>query len=260
MPLPLAALVSAAVALAGWAARWLTAPGALTAAAVGTAVLGGTGWVGAAALGAFFLSASVVSRLTDRNQPIWVDAQPHRRSPSQVLANGGVASAGGLLALVAADHSGLWIVVAGLAAAAADTWATSLGVLSRRDPVLLTTAARVPKGTSGGVTLIGTVGGLAGACVVAGAAWAAGAPAAVAAAGTVTGLLGMVADSVLGATVQGRFHCPACALPSERRKHRCGTATRLTGGCRWVGNDGVNLLSTAFAGGATWLWWACCCR
>jgi uncharacterized membrane protein len=66
----------------------------------------------------------------------------------------------------------------------------------------------------------------------------------------------MLGDSLLGATLQGRFTCPACDLPSERRVHRCGAATRLTGGWRALDNDGVNLLATTIAGLWGLAWWA----
>jgi uncharacterized membrane protein len=69
----------------------------------------------------------------------------------------------------------------------------------------------------------------------------------------------MVADSLLGAGWQGRFHCPACAVPTEWRRHRCGTRTVPTGGLAWLDNDGVNLAATSLAAGlgaAAWRLWS----
>ena len=67
----------------------------------------------------------------------------------------------------------------------------------------------------------------------------------------------MVMDSLLGGTVQGRFHCSRCNQPSEWAIHRCGTPTHLSGGWTWLNNDGVNFLATALAAGAAWIvWWA----
>lgn len=252
---PLLAL-ALAVPVAGAArlARWLTGSGAAAAALVGWAVLAGTGWAGGAALLAFFVSGSGVSVATERRQPSWVDVRGNRRDHWQVLANGGAAAVGA--AAAALDPAlALWVVTASLGAAAADTWATSLGALSSGDPRLVTTGRQVPKGTSGGVSAVGSAGGVAGAAVVALAATLAGGvspwlPM------TLLGLLGMVADSVLGATLQGRFRCARCGMASERPVHRCGARTVLTGGLRWLGNDAVNAVATAAAGAsaAVWYW------
>jgi uncharacterized protein (TIGR00297 family) len=257
---PLDALaISTALAFGGWLARALTPAGAAAATLVGWAVLAGTGWPGAAALGAFFVTSSLVSRMTEKWQPGWLDVRGHRRDPWQVAANGGAACAGGVIGFWAPEP-GLWIVVCALAAASADTWATSLGVLRPGDPRHVVRWNRVPRGTSGGVSLIGTLGGAAGAVVVAAAPTALGAPAALGIAAVVLGTLGMVADSVLGATVQGRFECRRCGVRSERRRHRCGLRTHQTGGLRWLGNDGVNAFATGLAGLAGWLWWLCWAR
>lgn len=254
IPLDQAFLLSSAVSLTGVLARALTPAGGATACLVGALVLAGTGWPGAAALGAFFLTSSLVSKLTERHQPAWTGARGNRRDPVQVLANGGTAALGGVIGMLGATEPGLAIVAASLAAAAADTWATAVGALSRSDPIRVVGGGRVPRGTSGGVSLIGTLGGLAGSGVVATAvSLAVGSPApAVLAIGT----LGMVADSVLGATVQGRFECPACGVNSERTRHHCGETTVHRGGWRWLGNDGVNLLATALAGFAGLVLWA----
>ncbi|HEX9166627.1 MAG TPA: DUF92 domain-containing protein [Gemmatimonadales bacterium] len=257
MSLALTAFLALGISLAAFLARTLTGPGALAAAGVGWAVLVGTGWIGGAALMAFFVSSSAVSRLTEGRQPAWVDAKGNRRDHWQVLANGGVAAIGGLSGLVN-PALGLWIVSSSLAAAAADTWATSLGAFSRGDPWQVLRWTRVPKGASGGVSLIGTLGGVAGASAVAVASMLSCAllsvpcsvPAIQWSVVAALGVLGMLADSVLGATLQARFRCPACDAASERPLHRCGTPTVLTGGIRWLGNDAVNALATAAAGAA----------
>src|SRR3989449_10885534 len=54
----------------------------------------------------------------------------------------------------------------------------------------------------------------------------------------------MLADSVLGATVQGKYECPACDARFERGNTVCHEAVRLTRGWRWLDNDAVNLAAT----------------
>jgi uncharacterized protein (TIGR00297 family) len=246
-----AVLVSAGVALTGRLAGALTSGGAAAALLVGSAVLPGTGWPGAAALGAFFVSSSLVSRLAPERS---LEAKGVRRDARQVLANGGAAALGGLIGLTE-PAAGLWIVTGSLAAAAADTWATSVGAWSRPAPRHVLTGEPVAPGSNGGVTSLGTAGGLAGAVIVAAAgSITAGAPLLLPAAALV-GFMGMVADSLLGAAVQGRFLCPECGTPSEWRVHRCGSPTVLQGGWEWLDNDGVNAAATALGALCGWAAW-----
>jgi uncharacterized membrane protein len=105
----------------------------------------------------------------------------------------------------------------------------------------------VPAGTNGGMTLIGSVGALVGAAVVSGTgAWLTATPAMLTV-GTLVGVAGMLVDSVLGAGLQGCFHCPACDEASEWRTHRCGHPTARVGGLGWVNNDVVNFFATVSA-------------
>lgn len=245
MPAALALAAGVAVAAAAWRARALTGSGAAAAAAVGTAVLLGTGWSGGAALLTFFIGSTAVSRLCPDPAATRGDAKGGRRDALQVLANGGLPALAALYGL----HDpvlGLWALTGGLAAAAGDTWATAIGGTAPRGPRHLLTGRPIPAGTSGGVTIRGTLGGVAGAASVAAIGATAG--------GwplfgwiTAAGVAGMMFDSLLGALVQGRFHCPACDTPTERPVHRCGAAARPTGGLTWITNDTVNLLAT-FAG------------
>ena len=245
---------SALVAAAALGAGALSRGGAVAAFLVGSAMLFGTGWGGAAMLGAFFVSSTVVGRIAVMRGKA-LDPAGERRNARQVLANGGAGAAGALL-----EHQspglGFWIVCGSFAAAAADTWATSIGAFSRTDPRSLRTGRRVPVGTSGAVTGLGTWAGLAGALIVAAPGALTGGGVTLLVAGSVIGFGGMLLDSFLGATVQGRFECPSCGVSTEHRRHSCGTPARLVGGVQWLDNDGINALSTLLAALAAGLWWA----
>ncbi len=207
-------------------------------------------------LAAFFISSNLVSRVRPLVAPPGLDPKSDRRDLWQVYANGGAAALGAGVGLSNGPLA-IWLVTATLAAAAADTWATSVGAWSRVPPRLPWSGRTVPAGSSGGMTLLGSAGAAVGALIVAGTgAIAAGMPILLPVA-TLIGFFGMVTDSTLGALLQGRFHCPACDLPSEWRVHRCGAGTIQEGGIAWLNNDAVNLAATALAGCAAlgaWCW------
>ena len=97
----------------------------------------------------------------------------------------------------------------------------------------------MPAGTSGGITFVGTVAGVAGALFVALVATLANWPVTFAAV-ALGGVAGAFADSVLGGTLQARQWCDVCAMSTERRVHSCGTTTRPAGGLTGFDNDLVN--------------------
>ncbi|MFN2325537.1 MAG: DUF92 domain-containing protein [Gemmatimonadales bacterium] len=245
------------VVTAAWRAGALTGSGALAASGVGGAVLAGTGWAGGLVLAVFFLTSTTLSRLiTPRALPVG-DAKSDRRDGWQVVANGGAAAVGALGEWLL-PGAGIWIVTCALAAAAADTWATTLGGLSRQPPRLLLSGAVVPPGTNGGVSWAGSLGGAAGAVVVAACGALLATSVALCIAAACVGVAGMLLDSAVGERWQGRFQCPTCLEASERRRHRCGAQTIAAGGVSWLTNDGVNALTTFAAGAAglvAWRWW-----
>jgi uncharacterized protein (TIGR00297 family) len=215
--------------------NWLSAGGTLAAVLVGSATAAGAGWRGLVLLFAFFLSST------------WLTPGGGGRRAAQVAANGGIAALAALLARV----NPIWMpaCAGALAAAAADTWATEIGGRSRAAPRLITTGAVVPPGTSGAVSWLGSAGGAAGAvCIAALAALIGlvGRHAALPVA--VGGIAGGLADSLLGATVQARYRCPACGVVGETRRHSCGTSGDLAAGLAWMTNDTVNLAATLVGG------------
>ncbi|MGH9531736.1 MAG: DUF92 domain-containing protein, partial [Terriglobales bacterium] len=121
-------------------------------------------------------------------------------------ANTGVAA---LLALVApfSPSPAIWIAAAAaaMAEAAADTVSSELGQAAGGPTYLITSLRAVPPGTNGGVSLAGTLAAVLAAAIVAGTCAAFGVVTGRQAA-VVTGaaVVGMFADSFLGATAEPR--------------------------------------------------------
>lgn len=151
------------------------------------------------------------------------------RTASQVAANLGMAAVvvipevGHALAGLSLDPERLMLVtmLAAMAEATADTLSSELGQILGGEPRLITSFARVPRGTDGAVTVTGTLAGVAGAAVV-----------------VATGVIvlqmhrrdGLIA---LGAGVVGLFADSLLGAVPERQG--------------WFNNDAVNALSTAIA-------------
>ncbi len=236
--------LAAVIATAARAGRMLTTGGAIAAAIVGALSIA-AGWSWAALLLLFFLSSSALSRIgIDIKQRRTADIldKGDQRDAVQVLANGGVFAAAALGHVVFPWNG--WMAVGGgaLAAAMADTRATEIGTLATGTPRLITTWRPAPPGTSGAVTLVGTAGMVLGSACLTLAMFAAVWPRHVFAAAFVGGVLGALADSLAGATMQAHRRCASCDAFTERAIHSCGAHTIQAGGVSWMTNDAVNLL------------------
>jgi uncharacterized protein (TIGR00297 family) len=243
-------VVAALISLSARRFGALTTSGGMAATVVGTlAVVAGWNW--AALLVAYFASSSALSRVgrsTKQHRTAAVVAKHGPRDARQVVANGGVFAVAALAMRFHADERWVALGAGALAASAADTWATELGTLYGDAPRSILTWRTVTVGTSGGVSAIGTLAGLGGSGFLAWLVGALGSVSAIAGAVAIGGVAGMLADSVLGATVQARRWCDACNRATERSVHDCGAATRRVGGVRWMDNDMVNLVSGAIGG------------
>lgn len=261
IPLLAGLFLGVLISLLAYQARALSGSGATAAALSGGLVfgLGGLNW--ALLLLLFFVSSSGLSRTFARRKAGLSEkfSKGSRRDWGQVLANGGL---GALLALAHGlwpDQAWPWVAFVGaMASVNADTWATELGVLNPHPPRLLTTLKVVERGTSGGISPLGSLAALAGAMVVAGCAemLSPGGPGIFAAA-TVGGMVGSFFDSWLGAVVQAIYLCPTCQKETEcHPQHSCGTPTILRRGWRWMDNDVINFgasLAGALAALGIWM-------
>jgi uncharacterized protein (TIGR00297 family) len=180
--IPEAALALCFNAIFAALARWrgsLSGSGAVAAFGVGSFTWIGLGKGVYAALCVFFLTSTLLGKLgAGRKGAIEAAySKGQRRDAGQVFANGGISALCGALALLSDLSSDpqtaqsvrvalVWAASAALASANADTWATELGVLSRGQPWHLTEFKRVPAGTSGAVSALGSIAALLGAAAI----------------------------------------------------------------------------------------------
>jgi uncharacterized protein (TIGR00297 family) len=209
-----------------------------------------------------------------------------QRDATQVLTNSALASALCLLHVWLYGMEGddteaapplrvalVFGIVAHYAVACGDTWASELGILAQRPPVLITSCftRRVPPGTNGGVSVEGTAASIVGGLFVGVVATVVGHLsggvalwAELVVLGCVCGFAGSMVDSLLGAVCQRTYFVREHERDVVRLDEDMSDAERRLaekeGRCMGVDlltNNGVNFASiavvTAFA--AWFGWW-----
>ncbi|MBR6086100.1 MAG: DUF92 domain-containing protein [Spirochaetales bacterium] len=255
-PLPLMIISGAMLLIAGiaYAAKSLTAAGAVEAFFMGNIILWTTGFSGFLLFFLFFISCTIVGKISKsiRSSSLAkevAEKKGHTRDFVQVLANGLMATIASALWSASLETKALVMFGAVVAEATSDTFAGEIGRLSKKKPVSILNFKPVPVGLSGGVTVLGLVAALLSSAVIAffwyrwfdmvtisGAVLV----------GTM-GFAGCIMDSVLGAGVQGIYYDPKFKQFSEDKK-KDGRDLELSRGLRWVDNDMVNLMSNVFSG------------
>lgn len=211
-------LIACAAASAHW--KKLTPAAALTGGIIGCLVYAGGGYTGLLLLALFFLlgTAATAWKKKDKLRIKGNAAHQSTRTTGQVIANGGVAAILGALAALIPAHKPLFslMLAASLSSATSDTLSSELGVLYGRRNFNILTGKPDERGLDGVISLEGLLFGIAGSAVIA-AAWFAlsnttGSPDVKSPAGpsllrsaaiiVLAGLLGNLADSLLGATLE----------------------------------------------------------
>lgn len=219
---------------------------------------------------AFYFSGSKLTKLKEKvKKSLDENYKPGgRRDASQVLASSFIGTVLALVWLVRELEQQSSVIIGedrmtrfllatylgNYACCTADTWASELGVLSKSDPILITTLKRVPAGTNGGITLLGIIASISGGGFIGmiyylftyftshpQAVWI---PFSM-----LMGLFGSLVDSFLGATIQTTYYNQElrqiCAVSSQK-------AHRHISGRNICSNEAVNFLSaltTAIIGG-----------
>lgn len=254
-------LLGILIAFLAWKVGSLSPNGAWAAAFTGGLIFGLGGLAWASLLLIFFISSSALSQAFQNRKAAIQEkfSKGSQRDWGQVLANSGLGIVLVILHAMFPDQTWPWVAYVGtLAAVNADTWSTEVGVLSPIEPRLITWwrngGKPVDKGTSGGITPLGTLAALVGAALIAVFAavlnFRSGNFFHVFGAAVLGGLAGSLFDSFLGATVQTIYHCPTCDKETERTpRHLCGKETIYLRGWRWMNNDWVNFFCALVGAG-----------
>ncbi len=216
---------------------------------LGTLVFGAGRWKFAVPILTFFILSSVLSKM-GKHRKVKLETvfeKGSTRDAGQVLANGGVAGLMLVFWYFSKDDIYYVLYIASLAAVTADTWGTEIGVMARGNPRSILTFKPVAMGTSGGISVMGTAGALAGSLIMVLVGMACSPHASPRAFGVVeagavliAGFAAGLVDSLLGATVQAQYQCPACGKITEKRLHCEIHETKFIHGYRWINNDVVN--------------------
>ena len=244
-------LLAIIISFLAYKAHSLNKSGAVAAFFVGIIIFGIGGWKWAILLLTFFITSSALSRVFKKKKQNLDEkfSKGHQRDAGQVFGNGGIATFFAGLNLFYPNEPVIWLCFsASLAAVNADTWATELGVLNKTPPRMITNLNKiVEKGTSGGISLTGTLASLAGSALIALLASLLTSNWSIFLIITLAGLMASLFDSLLGSTVQAMYFCPKENKETEKYPlHTCGTQTIHLRGWKWLNNDLVNFACGLF--------------
>ena len=244
------AVIAAVILLMAFIARkkrLLTSGGTAAAAVLGIVIFYTGGVSGFVMLLFFFLSSSIAGRLLSSGTAERIAAKGNERDMMQVAANG-LPAAIALILFRLSPYPAAFLAAfaAAVAEAEADTFSGEIGRLSHRDPVSIITFTRVPKGLSGGVTVLGLVSGAASSLLIALLFMGTfGCTVSAFSAVAASGFLGSVLDSFLGAALQVQYRRKDGTL-TERAVEN-GERNERARGIAWLDNDMVNLISGLFS-------------
>lgn len=220
----IAAVAALTMAFRGKKHKSLSSSGAIAAVIVGFLCMTASYSWGLVLI-AFFVSSSKLTKIgAERKRKLEDGYAGGQRTWVQVFANGGF---GALLAAVSIYYVGLidrgvnfsshplfsWLTIAYLghfSCCNGDTWSSEVGILSSSKPILLTTLKRVYPGTNGAISLLGTSASALGGLFIGLVYWTVNQFTAVATVPQwpiivvcgMSGLMGSLLDSLLGATLQ----------------------------------------------------------
>lgn len=222
--------------------KWLTLDGAVAACLVGLWVIAFREPVWLLPLLFFFVGSVIVGKIFRVRSNQKAAKHGKARDWRQVFCNGGVFA---FLATFPGSQfeTAMWVSIA---VSTADTWASETGIYFKWKTFNIVGFKAVPVGISGGISLPGTLGAIAGAGLTAAlACFIFGYPAYTFALIAIAGISGMFVDSILGSVLQSRYREPGTDQITEVAMN----GAVLEKGWKWMDNDLVNLISNAITTG-----------
>ena len=245
-------IYSLIIAIVAYKKEKLSKSGAIAAVVLGTSIFYFGGIISSALMVAFFISSSMLSIFNKKVEKKLesLHEKGSKRDYVQVFANGGVALVCSIIYYYTNDYIYMIAMAISFAASTADTWASEIGVLSKKKTISIITFKEIENGMSGGVSLLGTFSALCGAgfiavlfivlsyilngvnkniviilCVI-----------------SVFGFLGAIIDSILGATLQGSYLNEEEGIITEKKISN-GQRNKKIKGFDFINNDVVNIVS-----------------
>jgi uncharacterized protein (TIGR00297 family) len=244
-----ALFLAAAIGIISYRFHFLSPSGSIATFLLAVLIYGIGGWMWTFPILTFFIASSLLSKFgKSRKKKLEnIFDKTDKRDAGQVAANGGVAGLLILLWYFFPDRQELYYYfLASVAAVTADTWGTEIGTLMNGKPRSIISFRKVEVGTSGAVSAAGLLGGAFGAALIAVSSMLFSS---VPVSGWMTisiiaaGVIGSLADSILGATFQAQYRTQEGKLTEKTVVH--GLPTVLVRGYAWMNNDVVNWFCAA---------------
>lgn len=237
--------LSLIISLLAYKKKSLDLSGALTALIIGTIIYVMGTYIIFSLLIIFFISSSVITKFKQTS-----NEEKNGRNFIQVIANSLAALIFSFIYFYTKQEVFMVAAAIGIAASTSDTWASEIGKTSTGKNVSIVNFKQVPKGESGGVSLLGTIASFIGSFFI----------------GvvfvillrtkgeftsnlsyyllmvTIAGFAGCLLDSYLGIFLQAKYIEIKTGLKVE--KYQKNKSLKLISGIHLINNDIVNLLST----------------
>lgn len=173
--------------------------------------------------------------------------KPHQKDIFQIIANVGIGTFSIIIYAITKNELLLIIYSSIMAESLADTLASDIGVLSKKTPINILTLKKGQRGLSGNISSIGLISSFIGALLIGLIYYSSNFQIPNLLIITISGFIGAIIDSFLGASIQVQYICPKCHKITERKEH-CNQKTTHYKGKKIINNDVVNFLSNFIAG------------
>ncbi len=182
----------------------------------------------------FLVFGSLLSRV---NKGALEHDDSNGRTAWQVLSNGGVGFTLAILYYFTNQHTLAAAFIVTFSCATSDTFSSEIGRYYKGKTIDILTMNKIRPGLSGGISIIGTLGGVLGSMLIAFMAYVIGhLNLNMMFLIFVFGFLGMIIDSLIGSGLQAKYIIKGQLLENGER-------TQLTKGLYWMDNNLVNFMS-----------------